>query len=238
MIFWNQIYKMYLTTAIDPGTANSIAMGILILPMFALEFIIQHITARYPYIRATVRPHNKTLRIFIKSHEEIRGDGYSVRRIETNWPVNSEYYGPVNHLNIIYEGKWSDRIHYRNGRARHMEYEVNHGLVEQVILYELMEGVLDLDHSDEIPNYLLVNASGDYHDEMFLVGDYSAKDKKEEVLPSELIEEKGPLAQTRGTEEPETPPTEEEKEPKEETEPPLSLEGNEIIFNEEGEEPQ
>jgi len=172
MIGWTMVHKMFLTVQVSDGTAQQIGIFLLIGPIFILEIYFKHVTSSWPYVRAIVRPHNRVLRFYIKEMEEILGERYNTMRIEVAWPVKSYYHGKVNELKIIYEGRWNRRVKFRPGASRLYEYEVGHPQVEQVILYELLEGTLDYDHTREIPNYLLVNASGDYGEAMIMLDYY------------------------------------------------------------------
>ena len=169
MVVWSIIHKMFLTSYIDDVTAQQIGLVILIAPMFILEIAIQHITGKYPYIRAIVRPSNKVLRFYIKEKQRIPGEGsYDTMRIKTGWPVKPQHHDKTDLLRIVYKGVWSDLITFRPGRSRYFDYEVNHPQTEQIILYEMMRECVDVDHFLEVPTYFLRDATGHYNDFMKL----------------------------------------------------------------------
>ena len=100
-------------------------------------------------------------------------------RIKTGWPAKTPHHGKTDGLSIVYDGVWSKLINFRPGRSRYFDYEVNHPQTEQLILYEMMQECVDVDHFQEIPTYWLRDASGHYHDFMKLPPDKKKADKED-----------------------------------------------------------
>lgn len=197
MVAWSIIHKMFLTAYIDDITAQQIGLVILIAPMFILEIAIQHITGKYPYVRAIVRPDNKVLRFYIKEKQLIRGPIYNTMRIKTGWPVKTQHHGKTDGIRIIFKGIWTELIVFRPGRSRYFDYEVNHPQTEQIILYKMLQECVDVDHFQEVPTYFLRDATGHYNEFMKLPLD-KKKPPKVEKPPEPPVDEPVPELTVEG----------------------------------------
>ena len=181
MLAWMMGYKV-IAPNLSGNTVFGVSVAVLLGPIMVLELYVTQVTSSCPYVRAVVRPHGDVMRFYVKEYDEIRGETYSTRRIVVNWPIRTHFHGKVSEIIIRFEGNWNDRVQYSRGKARLWEYEVDHRATENLILYELMEGTLDYDHTKEIPCYYLANASGDYYDKIGLI-EYDLE--PEEVVPEE-----------------------------------------------------
>jgi len=166
MVVWSIIHKMFLTAYINDITAQQIGLVILIAPMFLLEVVTRLVSSQYTYIRAIVRPDNYVLRFYIKERKLFPGELYNTMIIRCGWSVKTKHHGKVDFIRIIYRGVWEKRIIPCAGRCRLYDYEVPHRGVDQVILYEMMQEFLDVDHFSEIPTFYLKDATGDYKEFM------------------------------------------------------------------------
>jgi hypothetical protein len=165
---------MILTAFIPPPWGRWIGGIVYFTVMFGgilgQDVLLQYMAARYPYIRAVVRPMNRTLHLYIQSYEseQVWRNSYTTR-IQLGRPINTEGlgenmpYGQVDSIVIEHDREWAKRLAFKPGRAVYAGCAVNHPQVEHVELYTVESGTISIDRAEMEPVFHLQSATQDYY---------------------------------------------------------------------------
>ncbi len=161
-----------------------------IIMMAGTEYIFQINASKYLYIRAIIRPTNRTLHLFIDEPEDSIGkhsrcidiDEEGRKKFET--PLNlgeqviDPFYKKIKQLVIIHQMEWNTRMHFMPGRAVYKGYPVSHNKTATIILYIPQNMPAQIDHLTPIPIFELAEAPQDYH----ILGEPANFDNPSQIL--------------------------------------------------------
>jgi len=169
------VYLIVVSNLVPTGPYRNVwSMGgifLIVLGVVIQDFYFMYVTNPHPYIRATIYPSGRTIRMFIAEN------GIQSRKLsDSMWattlklrfpiimrpPITAKQYGKVSELAIMHEWPFSKRVVFTPGRCAYLGYVVKHPQTEQLVLYEYPRGSYEVDHAKALPILRLKHASQDY----------------------------------------------------------------------------
>lgn len=157
---------------IVPGMSKIASMVAMFAFLFGMEWYSQVQASKYLHVKAIIRSAfslNKTKHFFV-NREAIAKDvpdplqaGWKVTELPLGVKVKLDGYGEgIEKVRFQHLGRFYERMIPTKGKCNYKGNIVDHNSSATVVLYDYVEGGVDVDHNVPIPTFVLKEAPGDF----------------------------------------------------------------------------